>query len=303
MEPQQKLPTSILLERTLELSRDNIGSDARRKAVNELLRRGDEETFETARQWFDSDDVTERELAANLLGQLGEIREVGGRQFFPFTDRSVPLLEKLMDDSEPRVNAAAIHSLAEHYLCGPVLARPMLADHPSKNVRLAVARAAWEGNDSEDAVILLIKLSEDDDDNVRDWASFGLGTANIDTPEIREALLKRLDDLHDDTKAEAMIGLARRKDARAIPHIKSALEADCVGSGAIEAAGHIGSPKLVGALEGLRSWWDVDTELLEAAIRSCKNKPLPGDKGQWVMEGEIVVPEWGKTRQNTDAST
>jgi hypothetical protein len=35
---------------------------------------------------------------------------------------------------------------------------------------------------------------------------------NLDSPEIRAALIARLDDADDDTRGEAMIGMARRKD-------------------------------------------------------------------------------------------
>jgi HEAT repeat protein len=296
MATPQNSPASALLERALTLSRNDPGSDERWDVVHELLRRGDVETFETAKEWCDSVDVTERELAADLLGQLGEIKQGNGRQFFPFTDQSIPLLEKLIDDSEARVIASAVTSMGKHYLYDPITARPSLVTHSSKEVRWAVAYSLSSAN-SKAAIDSLIKLSGDEADDVRDWATFGLGTqCSFDTPAIREALFNRLDDRHFETRGEALVGLARRKDARVIPHIKNALEADSVGMLAVEAAGHIGSSDLVEPLVELCTWWDVETRLLESALRSCKGEADPNGGWPWVQEDEIVVPSWAEER-------
>jgi hypothetical protein len=48
------------------------------------------------------------------------------------------------------------------------------------------------------------------------------------------------------------VGLARRRDPRALPVVRSALEAEGVFR-----------------LAALRSWWDVDPPLLEAATAAC----------------------------------
>ena len=62
----------------------------------------------------------------------------------------------------------------------------------------------------------LIALSADADADVRDWATFALGTlAAADTPELREALAARVEDADEDTRLEAVHGLALRGDTRA----------------------------------------------------------------------------------------
>ena len=290
----RKIPTSALLEHAVALSRKDPESDERWQVVYELLRRGDVETFDAARNWCNSDDVAARELAADLLGQLGAIKQEKGRQFFPFTDRAIPMLEKLMDDPEPRVIASAATSVAKNFVYGPIITRPSLATHPSAAVRLAVAQSLSSDANSKAAIELLIKLSDDEDDDVRDWATLGLGVqSRVDAPEIREALFRRLDDRHFETRSEALVGLARRKDARVIPHISKALNGESVGELAIEAAGHIASQELVEALAQLRSWWDLDRDLLEAALRRCKGESRgDNDDWRWVAEDEMVVPGW-----------
>ena len=53
------------------------------------------------------------------------------------------------------------------------------------------------GHDSPAAVESLILLSADPDEDIRNWATFGLGSQaeGVDTPELREALVRRLDAL------------------------------------------------------------------------------------------------------------
>jgi HEAT repeat protein len=91
---------------------------------------------------------------------------------------------------------------------------------------------------------------------VRDWATFGLGTQiDTDTPEIREALHQRLNDPDADTRAEAMVGLARRKDLSALEPILEGLSGDEVDDLVIEAAAELGDPRLLPALVELKSKW------------------------------------------------
>jgi hypothetical protein len=71
------------------------------------------------------------------------------------------------------------------------------------------------------------------------------------------------------TRCEAIVGLARRKDARAVPAIAAELASGEVGTLAVEAASLIGDLTLHPALVALRDWWDVDVELLDEAIQAC----------------------------------
>ena len=58
----------------------------------------------------------------------------------------------------------------------------------------------------------------------RDWATFGIGQNNsLDTPEIRDALYARIDDVDKETRYEALCGLARCGDLRAVPLLIKAI--------------------------------------------------------------------------------
>ena len=71
----------------------------------------------------------------------------------------------------------------------------------------------------------LIDLMEDQADEVRDWATFGLGTlSDVDGPEVREALRKRLDDSFGEARDEAICGLARRRETLALQILLERLE-------------------------------------------------------------------------------
>ena len=58
-------------------------------------------------------------------------------------------------------------------------------------------------------------MTEDSDEEVREWATMGLAGLPEDTEQIRDALAARLDDEDLNTVAEATRGLAVRDDGRA----------------------------------------------------------------------------------------
>lgn len=271
----KELPTSDLLTEALKLSHKDAESERRWGYVRELHVRGEPGTFEAARSWCGSNDVVERELAADILAQLGSLAQEGQEQLRPFTRQTIPLLKGLLDDPEARVVASSVYALGHHYVRDPIAKKASLASHASVWVRQAVA-VALGGATSPPEIQTLIKLSMDETDDVRDWATFGLGSrCRLDTPEIRQALFRRISDSHTDTRHEALLGLASRGDARVVPFLKSELEADGVFTLCVEAAGEIASGELVESLEALVDWWDVDTELLHAALKRCRGEPCP----------------------------
>jgi HEAT repeat protein len=83
----------------------------------------------------------------------------------------------------------------------------------------------------------LLKLTSDTDAEVRDWAVFGLGVqGDADSPEIRAALLRCLDDASEDVRMEAAAGLGKRQDRRVIPRLRAMLDEPNFGVRAAEAA-------------------------------------------------------------------
>ncbi len=131
------------------------------------------------------------------------------------------------------------------------------------------------GYENQQAHGVLIELMRDTDDQVRDWATVALGTqCETDSPAIRDALADRLTDTDDDTRCEALVGLARRGDRRVLPDLQKELACESVSTLAIEAAALIGEPRLITELIALRERWNGDKDLLEQAIRACSPDPL-----------------------------
>lgn len=126
------------------------------------------------------------------------------------------------------------------------------------------------------ALLALITLSRDEESRVRDWATFELGcwaeSDGIDTPAMREALAERLEDSDFDTHGEALAAMAFLRDPRGLEPLRGALSADEVGSLAVEAAETLKEPSLLPFLLDFRSWWDVDSLLLERAIIACSGE-------------------------------
>ena len=71
-------------------------------AINALRERVDRETFEICRVWAGSETPVMREAAADVLGQLGAEGE------YPFAAETVPLIQRLLQDTDVDVVASAL---------------------------------------------------------------------------------------------------------------------------------------------------------------------------------------------------
>jgi len=174
-----------------------------------LAARGNAETLATMSELATSEDSELRELAAYVLGQLGTTTAA-----LP-AEQEAALRAMAEREDNPHVLSAIICAFG--HLGAPAGQDWLLAQrsHPDTYVREAVAFALG-GRPGEETLQALVALSADADAKVRDWATFALGTlAETDTPTLRDALAARLDDPDEDTRMEAVHGLALRGDERA----------------------------------------------------------------------------------------
>ena len=153
---------------------------------------------------------------------------------------------------------------------GPLLP---FQQHPNADVRYGVVFGLL-GHTDPRAIDCLIALSADPEVRVRDWATFGLGVQiDTDTPELRAALRARLQHPDGDTAGEAMVGLARRKDAQVVAPLRELLQAGDVGSLPLEAAVALADQLLLPTLQQVQAQWSGNQEwpyqLLEEAIAAC----------------------------------
>ena len=243
-------------------------------AIEALQWRGTEEVLREARRLCRSFCPLERRVGADVLGQLGTPRS--------FPDECLQtLLGMLETEHDHRVQRAILVALSHLNRPEAVIPAARLVRHEDAKVRHAVVLALM-GQEDGLAIETLIELTKDRETHVRDWATFALGVqVEVDTPELRDALVERLADEDANTRAEAMVGLAERGDRRMLPALREELTSGSVGTLVVEAAALIRETQLHPLLVALQGWWDVDETLLEEAITACSPQSeammYPGD--------------------------
>lgn len=222
--------------------------------IGELRNRPTRATFAAARKLCLSQREHDRVLGANVLCQLRKVWKEKGvytKSKLVFAADSQKLIRPMLRDSHTEVVRTAIYALG--HLDDPQRSKRIsrFATHRNPDLRYAVAFALG-GDPRPLSVRTLIRLMEDRDRDVRNWATFGLGALGdpkkADTPRIREALIKRLDDTYLDAHGEAMVGLAIRKDARVIDVIQRELRGKNPSTFALDAAYEFGNPVFYPAL-------------------------------------------------------
>jgi HEAT repeat protein len=200
----------------------NYDDDLPWAAVHALRRIGSREIFDRAAGWCKSDNPLQRARGAGIIAQLGKTAE-HPRNSFP-KESYVTVSQMLREETDIQPLSSAIHALG--HLDDP-RAIPLInryRDHTVSEIRFAVACALGSFANDPEAVQALMVLTRDADDDVRDWAVFGLGNlGNADSTEIRDALFSRLSDSNADVREEAVVGLAKRKDRRVLPALIAAL--------------------------------------------------------------------------------
>jgi len=241
--------------------------------VRELHKRGTQRIFERAVALCSATDAPSRRLGLDIIAQLGY---ESGR---PFAEASLPVAMRLASDMDASVRVSALSVLGHQW---DVRALPTLIEHrvdSDPNVRLALAQAIPSVASSPpetEAVATLLVLMRDTDSDVRDWATFGIGSLlEVDGDDIGQSLRERLDDPDGDTAGEALVGLARRGDLGIVERLRGLLAAGTVGNLTVEAAGELADPSLLPELERLQATgWaarDPRGSLLETAMAACRS--------------------------------
>src|SRR3954469_13188899 len=231
------------------LARSSKDEDSYWAVVSELHTRVNDHTFRIADVLCDSLAVGERCLGADVLGQLGAAEGQTPAEG-PFASAAGRVLVRLLEeDDEPAVLASAAIGLGHLRDERAIPRLAALVAHASPEVRRAVVHGLM-GYDDDRAVHALIRLSEDPEASVRDWATFSLGVQiDRDTAELREALAARLEDDDANTRDEAIRGLARRGDARAGEPAPAAPASPRSGGAIAQLAEATGAPRLRERLE------------------------------------------------------
>ncbi len=185
------------------------GDDARWGLLVDLAKGDPDRSLAEGIDGLASAEASRRETSADLLGQVVQVR----RDHVAVMAQA--LLPRLRLEQDPCALESVICAL--HY-AGDVRAVDGILDHvahPDADVRFAVTFALGPFVENPYALASLRRLSTDPVDAVRDWATFALAVGGAVDDATIEALAARSDDPHDDTRAEAIYGLAVRGDPRA----------------------------------------------------------------------------------------
>ncbi len=258
---------------TAEIVTAYLRSQRNDDATNSLATvhyRGGPEEFAAGLELLNSTDPHERSAGADVLAQLGW-------QDQTFLEESIDALLVALRDPDDSVVQSVIYSLGHR--ASPRAIEPVLAfvEHPSAEFRYAAVHGLMP-HDTPVVVEALAKLSRDPDRGVRDWATFTLGSQfESDSEALRAALRDRLNDPDPEIRGEAVLGLARRRDARISVAIQRELEGEFHGDWAAEAAGLLGDPRFLPALRALERRLDARDAVyfrasVQSAIAACERR-------------------------------
>lgn len=243
-------------------------------AIHELQKHhASADTLQKAIALCSSAIPAERRVGAGVLGQFS----------FRYFDQPVfqqerfqalkGLIEReLSPTGDAVVLVEALHAMAHTRELRQVDIALGLIKYPLPKVRYAITHMLIAGKEDERTIAALITLSADTDALTRDWATFGLAQQmeKRDTPEMREAFVARLSDPDKETRTEAILGLALRKDLRVVQPLIDALGDDEPSCMNYKAAWVLASPELCPALLAVgQRLPEYEHELWLAAMRTC----------------------------------
>ena len=214
--PRKTWPTEKLFHRLL----NNKSSRMHWENVSALRSRGSKEVFDKCVELLQSSNAKERRLAVEILSQLGLPPR-------PFIKETLKLFfETLKTETNADVISSILYGLGhnnEHLTAKETKFICSFKDSKNLEVKQGLVFALG-GIEHKIAIETLIGFTSDKNNYIRNWSTFGLGSQTTqDTPAIREALWNRINDKHKETRHEAILGLAIRKDERIKEIIKREL--------------------------------------------------------------------------------
>lgn len=249
---------------------DGVAHDQLWLWIGALRSHGGQDVLAAGARWRLADQPALRSLAADTIGQLRPALDSP-----EFAEACIAELLPLLEDPHADVLGDAMINLGhlyshKHGWDAALVARH--ASHAAQSVRFACSFALGGGPAEEQPLALatLIQLMDDESEEVRDWATFGASvTCSADSPELRAALVARLDDPVEIVRAEAILGLAQRHDPRAHPAILHALDSGSALAPIFEAVEAMPSPDFIEDLGGYLKNNPECSSLIEA-LQACE---------------------------------
>lgn len=191
--------------------------------IHAIRKRANTQTLEIVRGMVYSKDHIKRDMAASILSQIAYPSK-------SFKGEAVYLLGRLLDDKHEDVITSAIYGFG-HRRCTR-FANKIASLGNTRYLQIKEALSFTLGwYENQESINTLIRLMQDKNDDVRNWATFSLAQINeSNTQTIRDALFHNLSDQVLEIRGEALLGLARRKDERVKDAILDDLQKPFYGS-------------------------------------------------------------------------
>jgi HEAT repeat protein len=151
----------------------NYEDDTAWEAIHALRRIGTREVFEQAKELCRSSRPLNRARGVDVIAQLGKTVDHAHNSF---PEESYSFIASFVQhETDPRPLASAVAALGhlENPLAIPLITN--FSSHPDTEVRFDVAFALGCFPNDPISVRTLLVLMQDGDEDVRDWATFGLG--------------------------------------------------------------------------------------------------------------------------------
>jgi hypothetical protein len=271
----EALSDELLVEQAVALARLDPAEDGEEPEywdrIHALRRSGSSSICDQALTLANGDETQQR-VAADVLSQLGY------REGQPFKDAALAVLSRLSATaSDPDLIDSIVMALGfQHGEAGvPAIVRHV--GHEESFVRYSVALALSSSLNRAEGWIsvhhpgveALMSLTADGDEDVRNWATFGLAQMQVDGEALRLCFRDRLTDPHEETRGEAIDGLVRRHDPVLFSWIQQGLASLDFVPFVVPAALCFGSPLSFPLLQRLVGHPDYDQNTLKTALLSC----------------------------------
>ncbi|TAH30104.1 MAG: hypothetical protein EAZ06_04325 [Cytophagales bacterium] len=184
--------------------------------ISALRKRPSEELFFKCVELTKSKEAKGRSIGIDILAQLGLPPR-------PFLKKTLELYFELLEiETDPNVLMSILFAIGHNNdeLSIEQIGKICSFQNSDNDLVKEGLVSALGFIDNLQAINVLVKLTEDKLNSIRDWATFYIGQGERNNKKIRETLWNRVNDKHQETKLEAILGLAKRKDNRVNEIIK-----------------------------------------------------------------------------------
>ena len=194
----EKIFERLITNKSRKTYWDNIG---------ELRSRPNKEVFQKSFNLLNSESKKEKLIGIDILAQLG----FNPRPFKKETLKRY--FELLNEENDKEILMSILYGIGhnnEELTAKQIVKLIQYKTHKNVEVRQGLVSALL-GIEDEKAVNTLIELTQDKVSSIRNWATFGIGSQiELSNHKIKTALWDRVNDRHQETKLEAIIGLSNR---------------------------------------------------------------------------------------------